>query len=572
MKRVRDYLFRLVPAVVLFPFFVATKCPAPIAKTVDRTEAAAKMKDRWFFSFGNNRTPEGVAKIKSLIDIAAEHNLNGMVLSSFGLDSITRWNRNDIALLQEVADYCKLKGIELIPTGFSAGYGGGALSYNRNFSAALPATVFLEARAGRLVPAHGRNLLINGDMEKHNGDRFKGWTFIDKPGELSFADSRAAQGNISIRFEGFGKGKAGNGRMMQKVPVQAGRSYRVSFQIKTEKLQPFRSFKIMVNTPEGKTLASSHPVTESTQDWTKVTLDFISRSDTDALLYAGIWNGKSGKFWLDDFQLYEYNSLSDVVRRKGTPLKLTSQDRKATFEEGKDFEVIRSLRNLPSVKIPSRSSIREGERLELSCYKIPYVNHSWGRQISLCMSNPELYDYWQAQAKKLHEVIKFKRYLLEMDEVRNGGGCLACKERGISMAQILGDCITRQHAIFKQIDPEIEVLIWSDMLDPAHNARNNFYGVVGDFTGSWKYVPKDLVIMCWYHEIRDESLGFFSKQGFRTIGAAYYDADDLASSKEWLISLKKTAGSQGIMYTTWEDKYELLADFGELVSQFANEH
>ena len=134
------------------------------------------------------------------------------------------------------------------------------------------------------------------------------------------------------------------------------------------------------------------------------------------------------------------------------------------------------------------------------------------------------------------------------------------------MAEILGDCITRQHAILKSIDPEIKVLIWSDMLDPAHNAHDNYYGVVGDFTGSWKYVPKDLTIMCWYHEIRDKSLGFFSKQGFCTLGAAYYDSEDLSNCREWLDSLRNTPKAQGIMYTTWERKYGLLADFGDLVS------
>jgi hypothetical protein len=67
----------------------------------------------------------------------------------------------------------------------------------------------------------------------------------------------------------------------------------------------------------------------------------------------------------------------------------------------------------------------------------------------------------------------------------------------------------------------IEVMIWSDMLDPAHNARDNYYGVVGDFTGSWEHVPKDLTILCWYHAIRDQSLEFFSIRGFRTFGAAY---------------------------------------------------
>ena len=70
----------------------------------------------------------------------------------------------------------------------------------------------------------------------------------------------------------------------------------------------------------------------------------------------------------------------------------------------------------------------------------------------------------------------------------------------------------------------------------------------------------------WLLLNRDESLTFFSDKGFRTFGAAYYDADDLDSSKDWLASLTRTPNAQGIMYTTWLRKYALLADFGDLVS------
>jgi hypothetical protein len=134
------------------------------------------------------------------------------------------------------------------------------------------------------------------------------------------------------------------------------------------------------------------------------------------------------------------------------------------------------------------------------------------------------------------------------------------------MAEILGDCVTRQRDIFTAIDPSIEVLIWSDMLDPAHNAHDNYYGVAGDYTGSWKYIPKDITIMCWWYDIRDTSLGFFSGLGFRTFGAAYYDADDLTNPRDWLVSLRKTPRAEGIMYTTWENKYGLLGGFGDLAA------
>ncbi|MDD2599284.1 MAG: hypothetical protein PHO37_08680 [Kiritimatiellae bacterium] len=527
---------------------------------------AEPLKDRWFFAFGHSRNREGVDEIKALIRTAAGHGLNGMVLSSFGLDSITRWKESDLALLQEVEACCIENQIELIPTGLSAGYGGGALGHDRNLAAALPAALSLKARAGKIVPVVETNLLVNGDLEEHSNNRFKGFAFHDEPGKVSFADTLAASGKSSIRFENYGSIQLGHGRLCQRVAVKPGRAYRLAFKLKTENVQPLSGLKAMV-LADGRSLTSLQPDVKSTQEWSAVNLDFINSNATEVMLYAGIWEGREGRFWIDDLRFYEFGDLSDIVRRAGAPLTLKSSDREMSFEEGRDFSPIRCLRQLAHVSIPSKSAVRDGESLELNCYKIPAVVHSWGRQESLCMSNPALYECWRAEMQKLSQVIKFKRFLLAMDEIRNGGGCLTCRDSGLSMAQILGRCVTRQQAIFKAIDPEIEVMIWSDMLDPAHNAVNNYYGVVGDFTGSWKYIPADMTIVCWYHKIRDESLTFFSGLGFRTYGAAYYDASDLTNSAEWLTSLKKTPKAQGIMYTTWERKYQLLPAFGDLVSQ-----
>jgi len=133
------------------------------------------------------------------------------------------------------------------------------------------------------------------------------------------------------------------------------------------------------------------------------------------------------------------------------------------------------------------------------------------------------------------------------------------------MAQILGDCITKQAKIIRNVNPDAEIFIWSDMLDPNHNAHDNYYLVDGDFAESWNYVAKDLVIVCWYYRKRGESLKFFSSLSFRTLAGAYYDGDTLDNPKGWLEALEHTAKACGIMYTTWRNKYELLAPFGDLV-------
>jgi hypothetical protein len=183
------------------------------------------------------------------------------------------------------------------------------------------------------------------------------------------------------------------------------------------------------------------------------------------------------------------------------------------------------------------------------------------------MSEPELYDIWQRQAELIQKHLAPKRWLLSMDEIRAGGSCEACTARKLSMAQVLGDCVTKQFAMIRGVNPEAEVFIWSDMFDPNHNAHGDYYLVDGDFSGSWQYVPKELRIVCWYYDKRKESLSHFSSLGFKTLAGAYYDGDTLENPKGWLEALDRMPGAIGIMYTTWQNKYELLGPFGDLVSK-----
>jgi len=186
------------------------------------------------------------------------------------------------------------------------------------------------------------------------------------------------------------------------------------------------------------------------------------------------------------------------------------------------------------------------------------------------MSEPKVYDIWRAAARLVEQKLRPAKYLLSMDEIRTAGSCEACKKRGLTLGQILGDCLTKQLQMLRESNPSAEVWVWSDMLDPNHNAnpaRKYYYLAEGNFTDSWKYVPKELGILCWYFAKRHASLAHFSSLGFKTLAGAYYDADTLDNPKAWLEALDATPGASGILYTTWLDKYALLGPFGDLVSR-----
>ena len=175
-----------------------------------------------------------------------------------------------------------------------------------------------------------------------------------------------------------------------------------------------------------------------------------------------------------------------------------------------------------------------------------------------------VYEIMDAEARLLAEHLPSTTFLLATDEVRAGGSCAACKGR--DMGKLLGESITRQADILRRHTPGARLAIWSDMLDPHHNAHGDYYLVEGDFTGSWDHVPDDLLIAVWGGAPCEDSLRFFADRGSPTLIASYYDANDLSSVRQWMDAARTTDHVAGYMYTTWQRKYGLLEDFGALVA------
>lgn len=528
---------------------------------------------RWVYVSRNLSRDSDVEDIRRIAATASEHGLNGMVLAA-SLDTISLRPPEHLRRLDEVKEICEKRHIEIIPLIFSVGYGGAVLAHNKNLAAGIPvrdALFVVKGKEASPVPDPPVEI-VNGGFEEFEGHQLTGYRFHDRPGEITVVDTEVVkEGKASLRMERFGEldPKNGHARIMQEISVRPWRNYRIWCWVKTDGLNPADAFALQVLV-DGRSLAPYDPGIPSTTDWRQVAMVFNSLHYDSVRVYAGLWGGKGGRLWLDGLRIEELG-LKNVLRRPGTPIAVRSEDGEMTYQEGADYEPIVDPRLNPSspygdpvpIRLTRNSRIREGQRLRVSFYHGMCVNRG---QVTDCMSEPEVYEIWRKEAALIHKHLQPKKYLLSMDEIRAGGSCAACKARGMTMGQILGDCITKQVAILREVNPKAEMFIWSDMLDPNHNAHGDYYLVEGDFTGSWKYVPKDLVIVCWYYAKRDLSLKFFSDLGFRTLAGAYYDGDTLDNPRGWLESLDKTPNALGIMYTTWQNKYDLLAPFGDLMS------
>jgi len=531
---------------------------------------------RWVYVSRSLRADSDVRDINDIVKTASEHGINGMLLAA-GLDRLNLQRAEYFRRLEQVKQICRKYNVEIIPAIFNVGYASSILAHDKNLAAGIivkDALFVVQDGKAHLVP-DGPSQIMNGGFEKYAGNRFTEYRFHDKPGQVSFVDKEVFKsGRASLRFEDFGRYVHGHARVMQEVKVQPHRCYRLSCSVRTQQLEPSGSFRMLVLSLDGRNVAPWQPRIPATTNWQKVVMGFNSLNNNKVRVYAGVWGGKSGRFWVDDLKIQEVGLLN-VLRRPGTPVTVRSEKTGRVYTEGKDFATIRDRRlnfrfdhEPPVIEIPPASRIRNGEHLRVSYYHGMAVNRG---QVTACMSEPRVYEIWRRQARLIHERLAPSKYFLSVDEIRAGGACEACKKRKMTMAQILGDCITKQVKTIRSVNRDAEVFIWSDMLDPNHNAHDNYYLVDGDFTGSWKYVPKDLVIVCWYYKKRDVSLKFFSSLGFRTLAGAYYDGDTLDNPKGWLEALERTPKACGIMYTTWRNKYRLLAPFGDLVTDRANQ-
>lgn len=529
-------------------------------------QTAQRFDDRFVWIFGWNLNYDSdVTDIVNLLDTGAQHGLNGAVMS-VGFDNMSRKGPEYLARLDTVRAACQRTRMELIPSMFSVGYGS-PLTHDRNLAEGVPVNgaLFLASGAQASFVADSSAQIANGGFELATGNTFTGFT-QDQPGVISFVDTQFKHtGNSSLRLENFTAFR-GMGRVMKDISVTPRRCYRVSFWVRTEQLNPAGGFQFLIQ-GGGRDLVPRRFTIPATGEWRKISLTFNSMELSSVRFWMGVWGGVSGKVWIDDYMIEEVGPIN-VLRRPGTPVTVRSEDGATTFVEGLDyaplvdstFDFYNVDRVAPALQLLPGGRISEGQRLRVSWYHTVVLFQS---QVTVCMAEPGLYQVFDTEARAVGERLHPGRILLSMDEIRLGGSCRACS--GKNMGALLGDCITSETRIIRRYMPAADIYIWSDMLDPGHNAHNNYFLVEGDLTGSWNHVPKDLIITVWGDAPRTASMQFFADNGFKTLASCYYDTNDLTGVEGWLALSRTLPNVRGLMYTTWQKKYALLPGFGELL-------
>jgi hypothetical protein len=221
------------------------------------------------------------------------------------------------------------------------------------------------------------------------------------------------------------------------------------------------------------------------------------------------------------------------------------------------------------VKISKGSRIHDGQRVRLSYYHAAVV-HS--EQVMCCMAEPKLYKILKWHLRQVHKNLQPDGYLLSHDEIRVQGWDASCRHSGKTPAELLAANIGWCAKLVRGEDPGKPIYAWSDMFDPLHNAAKTgkYYLVRGDgpWHGSWKGLDPDVVIVNWNSgpAKRVQSLAHFAERGHRQMLAGYYDGP-VAAITPWLGDARRAGGLVGVIYTTWQSRYNHLEAFAAELSK-----
>jgi len=517
------------------------------------TAATAPALERWVYAPRNLLVDRQVDDLEILLRRAAKAGYTHVLLSDSKFSKLGDMDARYFRNIERVKKLAAELNLEIVPALFSIGYSNDLLWHDPNLIEALPVKDALfvvqggEARLQSELPAP----LKGGDFSD-----LKQWSWKD---ETVIADAGAAL----IRDP-----KGANARLVQKLSLRPFRQYHLSVRVRT---QDFRG------TPEVKVLAGNQALNynflgvKPTQDWTTHHVVFNSLQHTNANLYLGCWGGRTGALWFDDATLDEVGLLN-VVRREGAPLEL-KRDGGVALVEGRDFERIVDPRmgnkpwkgaydiyhEPPIIK----TSLPDGTRLRVSYHHVVTVHDD---QAMICPSEPRTVELLRDQARRMHAAWGAKGYMMSHDEIRVLNWCAACQRRNLDAGAILADNVKTCLGILREVNPGGRIYVWSDMFDPHHNAHKDYYLVRGDLTGSWEGLDRDVIIVPWYFEKRAESLKWFADRGHRQMIAGYYDAAP-ERVRDWLSAARPFPGVIGVMYTTWENKYDDLEKFAELAKE-----
>jgi len=521
-------------------------------------------------------------EVQNLLDVmrrARAAGYNGIVLADWHLQALDKTSEKCLKNLAVVKKTATLLNLKLFPMVSAVNQAHGILFHDPNLAEGMPVrnAPFMVRKGQADLMADQAVHLRGGDFEQSQGNKVAGWENRDKPGQITAIDRTVKHGGLqSLRVNVAAKNPTRTvyDLLSQSLEVSPYRQYHLSAWIKTENLDAPDKIRHTVLSPSGQSLSLSEWEVRKNQEWVQYHTVFNSQNNRKIRLDLGITAGKDGRIWVDDVT-FEEVGLLNVLRRAGCPLTVKGEDG-YLYREGRDYDIIHDEKlNIngtfspyhqpPAIKILPGSKIREGQVLKVSYYHAVTVGKG---KLAVCLSDEKVHTLIKKDIEDIEQKIKPAGIFLNYSDIRVAGWCESCRARNLSPGRMLADHIARSIRTVHTVNPQLNILVWSDMFDPFQNAVDRYSLVNGPLTGSWEGLSPDTVIVNWNPTQKyADSFKWFADKKLNQIAAVCFDASPYTARKRTEV-LKGVPNLAGFLYMTAGNRYDRYEELEHFALQF----
>jgi hypothetical protein len=558
----------------------------------------------WYYHHSYLTNAAAVTKSEALIDQAVAAGYTGLAFYDSYIGGYILGSPTNTTYAKQVVDYATSKGLKVLPPVTQYGWADWLLTQNPNLAEGFKVvgTQYTVVNSGGALQLQIKNsfpALTNGDFS--NGTSGWGGDFAtaEAGGRITLDSTMYHTAPPSAKY---GSGTSVNARIIRSLTVTPYRQYHVQFWMMASSVDMTNppvvraldastgadrlGSSIYILPSSAKCTAAIPPTVPSycTCNWTQVDYTFYSMESSRINFYIGYWGANSGTLWIDDTSIEE-TGLVNLVRRPLAPLKIYSGS--TTYNEGTDVNAISDPKLVishgtfdfyhtpPTVTLPASTQLSAGQTVSLDYFAT--MPSDPNGKTSAALGEAEVATWLTKHAQILSQIFPAgSGYFMSHDEMRQIQACPLCSP-AMTTAPLLSYNIQNSYKLLQAVSPGAPAYIWSDMIDPYHNAVANYYQVDGTLVGSWQGVPGNIIIMNWNLGKLAQSTTFFAGKdpAYQASGgnvfhnqiiSGYYDSGNGATSaQKELTGITGVPGVLGFMYTTWKDDYTQLQQYADTV-------
>ena len=228
-----------------------------------------------------------------------------------------------------------------------------------------------------------------------------------------------------------------------------------------------------------------------------------------------------------------------------------STDNPVIYEENSDYKIASA--SPPEIQTPRLSRIRAGQTVYLT---YDYIDREAHRYFSYCPSEPRVYAIVKPAIENAIRYLRPDAIHIGHDEIGLLNSDSRCRKRAMTNAELVAEEITKLYDYAKEVEPDVTLFMWADMLNPYHNALQYDLGKAANL------LPKDIIMCDWWYggqrpadaDRLNSGIEFFTDLGFRTTGSPWYDP---WNNVEWVHTAVKYMSREkciGLLHTNWSGR------------------